>query len=160
MVIHGFKNDYDILFVAFELSIPCCKTSTLAFQESLAVTLSIGCSQILFTEHSNNCSRQPLDTLDGLNLTHGQVVINKISRDAVCQHAQCGGDLLDGAMAKISDIIPLLKKSIAPHDTFTNGVKQLDIHSKTPVKITFQINWIIHIVAPHQLVVPFDPLLP
>jgi hypothetical protein len=54
----------------------------------------------------------------------------------------------------------LLEKSIVPHDTFTNGVKQLDTHSKIPLKITFQINWIIHKVAPHQLGVPFDPLPP
>jgi hypothetical protein len=122
---------------------------------------SIGCSQILFTEHMNNCSRNPLDTLDGLTHTHGQVVINEISRDVACQHAQCGGDLLDCAMARLSGgIPPLLKKSIMPHDTFTNGIKQLDTHSEMPPKIAFQIYWIINKVAPHQLVVPFDPLPP
>jgi hypothetical protein len=106
--------------------------------------LRIEFSQILFTEHSNNCNRKPLDTLDGLTLTHDQVIINKIIRDAVCQHVQCGGDLLDCYMAKLSGgILPLLKKSIIPHDTFTNGVKQLDTHSETLPKITFWIYWII-----------------
>jgi hypothetical protein len=90
-------------------------------------------------------NRKPLDALDGLTLTHGLVVINKISQDVVCQHAQCGTELMDGAMSKLwSDIPPLLEKSIILHVTFTNGVKQLDAHSETPPKIIFQINWIIN----------------
>jgi hypothetical protein len=66
------------------------------------------------------------------------VVINKISRDVVYQHAQCGGDLLDGAMAKLfGDIPPLLKKFVKHHDTLTNGAKEFDVHSEMPPKIIF-----------------------
>jgi hypothetical protein len=36
----------------------------------------------------------------------------------LCQHAQCGGELLDCAMAKISGtILPLLEESIILHHT-------------------------------------------
>jgi hypothetical protein len=74
-------------------------------------------------------------------------------------HAQCGSDLLDGVMAKLSDGIPhLLKKSIILHNTFTNGVKQSDAHLVAPPKIIFWLNRIINKVAPHQLVVPSNPL--
>jgi hypothetical protein len=101
------------------------------------------------------------DTFDGLTITHGQVVINKIHRDNLCQHVQCGGDLLDGAMAKLfGDIPPLLEKCAVLHNRLANGFEQFDSHYETPRKIFFWKNGIIHKVSPYQLIVSFNPLLP
>jgi hypothetical protein len=80
---------------------------------------------------------------DGLTLTHGQVDINKIHRDTICQHEQCGGDLLDSAMAKLSDgIPPLLEKCGILHETLTNDFKQFDSHPEIASKIIFGVNGI------------------
>jgi hypothetical protein len=58
--------------------------------------------------------------------------------------------LLDCAIVKLSGGFScLLEKSIIPHYTFKNGVKQLDTHSETPPKITFRLNMIINKVASH-----------
>jgi hypothetical protein len=81
------------------------------------------------------------DTFDGLTITHVQVIINNIRQDNLCQHAQCSGHLLDGAMAKLSgDIPPLLEKCVVLHDGLTNGFEQFDSHSETPPKIIFGKN--------------------
>jgi hypothetical protein len=86
----------------------------------------------------NDCKQKALDIFDGLTLTHGQVVINKIRWDTIYQYSQCGGDLLDGAMAKLfGGILSLLEESIELCHTLTNVFKQLDSHSKMAPKILF-----------------------
>jgi hypothetical protein len=42
----------------------------------------------------------------------------------ICQYSQCGIDLPDGAMAKLSSgIPPLLEESVKLCDTLANGLK-------------------------------------
>jgi hypothetical protein len=64
-------------------------------------------------------------------------------------------------MAKLSGgVPPLLKKCVVLHNPLKNGFEQFDTHLETAPKIIFRINGIINKVAPHQLVVPFNPLPP
>jgi hypothetical protein len=99
-----------------------------------------------------------LTDFDGLTLTHGHVVINKIHRDTICKHSQCGGDILDGTMDKLSGgIPPLLEESVKLCHTLTKFFKQLDSHSKMIPK-SFSGKKGSSMKSPHKLVVPFDPL--
>jgi hypothetical protein len=64
------------------------------------------------------------------------------TRDTVCQHAQCSGDLLDGAMAKVSAGIPPLPKKCVYFMTHSqNGFEEFDSHSKMLLNIFF--SWIM-----------------
>ena len=64
-------------------------------------------------------------------------------------------------MAKFSGAIPpLLEEPIILGHTLRNVFKQLDSHPKTAPKVSLGVNGLLYEVAPHQLVVPFDPLPP
>lgn len=123
--------------------------------------LSIGSSQVLFSKHSHNSYCKAFDTFDGLALTHCQMIINKICRNAICHHTQCGSDLLVGAMAKLSGAIPpLLKETIIFLHTLGNVCKQLCAHPKPAAEVPLRINGVLHEVAPHKPVVCINPLPP
>jgi hypothetical protein len=89
------------------------------------------------------------------------VVINKIHQDTIFQHSQCGIDLLDGAMTKLSAAFLLCSKNPSNFVTHSqicsnNLIQILKWHQKT----LFGESGIVHGVSPHQLVGPFDPLPP
>jgi hypothetical protein len=95
---HGFKTNCAIFFVAIELTMKCSRKvlPTLMHEHW-------GLSSTLY-QTLKPLQLQSAYTSDSLTLTHRRVVINKISRDTVSQHVQCGGDLLGGAMAKLSSL--------------------------------------------------------
>jgi hypothetical protein len=99
-----------------------------------------------------------LDTLDGSTLTHRQVVINKILWNPICQRRQSGGDLLVSAMAKFfGGISSLLKIRVLLRQLLCDILEEIDTHSKTATKIVLRKCWILHKIAPRQLVVAFYP---
>src|SRR3954470_22002717 len=146
---HRFKDDSGILFLPFELSMPCRRTilptpmhtiygakhsgkspSRVLLQEPSCV-LGIGGSQICGAIDLHNGHNKPLDTLDSGALTHGQVVINQIRWYTICQHPQSGGHLLIGAMPKLSSGIPPLHKiSIISGPLLCDALEQTGAHPK------------------------------
>src|SRR3954469_21963500 len=62
--------------------------------------LSIGSSQVHYTKHFYNSLRKLFDIKDRSARCHRQVVTNVVCSNTVGQHAQCGSDLLFGAMSK------------------------------------------------------------
>ena len=110
-------------------------SSFVHLQKPLSV-LSIGCSQVLWTEHFYHSYCKLLDIEDRSALCHRQVVINVICRNTICHHAQSGSDLLLNAMAKQPGTVPsLLEDWVMLLHFIANAKEQVLRHSKTTSKV-------------------------